>query len=496
MIPLNASTLSSLSPRIRVPAYDRSRLRVGIVHLGVGNFFRVHQAPIIDDCLSDPANGDWAICGVGLTDSAASRRKAEAFARQDNLYTVTELTPALPRPVRVVGAMTRYLHAPSDPEAVLRRLADPGTRIVSLTITEGGYGIGEPGGGAPTPGDAGGAAVPRTAFDFIVEALDHRRRAGLGPFTVMSCDNLSGNGEVSRAATLHAAEARDPGLAAWIAANATFPNSMVDRIAPQISQEDRGRLNAGSGIEDLLPASCETFTSWVIEDAFCAGRPPLETGGVEFRSDVAAFVAVKGRLSNAAHMLMCYPSLLIGYRLVDEAMRDARIPRLLQNFWDIDAVRLVEPPSGFSVGAFTSKVLDRFADPAIGDSLLRVAHDGAAKIDVFHARTIEQVIREGDPTREAFLFASFWRYLGGVDDRGRSFEVKEPRFGAPDRALMESGDPLGLLATTPFRKFGLEQSAGFVETYLDMVEGLASKGAAATLDRILVRAPHEAGGPS
>jgi mannitol-1-phosphate/altronate dehydrogenase len=491
MIELRNDCLRSIRPEVRVPGYDRSQLRPGIVHLGVGNFHRVHQATVVDQCLHVPGNQEWAISGVGLTNGVAAREKVAAYRTQDNLYTVTELRSDMSMVTEVIGAMVEYLHAPQNPRAVLERLADPNTRIVSLTITEGGYNIDEKSGdfrldNIDVVHDLSGAPL-RTAFGFIVFALRARREAGLKPFTVLSCDNLRSNGNTTRHAIVSFARALSPDLASWIEENGAFPNSMVDRIAPQVLAEDRQRLNASSGINDRLPASCESYTKWVIEDRFSAGRPELELAGVEFRNDVAAFEAVKGRLSNAAHMMMCYPSLLMGHRLVHTGMGEGQVVRLLQNFWDLDVFPLVTPPIGFSVQAFTQQVLERFANPAIRDQLLRVAHDGAAKIMVFHGKTIRELIKNGsDLTREAFLLASFSRYLGGVDDLGNHFEVNEPQFDDKDWSILRSSDPTALLQTVPFRSLELDQSQRFRELYVGLKLKLASDGIGPALGSILV----------
>jgi mannitol-1-phosphate/altronate dehydrogenase len=491
MVELRNDSLRSIRPEIRIPGYDRSQLRPGIVHLGVGNFHRVHQATVVDQCLHLPGNQEWAISGVGLTNGVSAQEKAAAYRAQDNLYTVTELRSDMSMVTEVIGAMVEYLHAPQNPGLVLERLADPGTRIVSLTITEGGYNIDEKSGefrldNLDVVHDLSGGP-PRTAFGFIVLALRARREAGHQPFTVLSCDNLRSNGNTTRRAIVSFARALSPDLAGWIEENGAFPNSMVDRIAPQVQAEDRQRLNASSGVNDRLPASCESYTKWVIEDRFSAGRPELELGGVEFRSDVAAFEAVKGRLSNAAHMMMCYPSLLMGHRLVHMGMSEAQIGRLLQNFWDLDVFPLVTPPTGFSVQTFTQQVLERFANPAIRDQLLRVAHDGAAKIIVFHAKTIRELIKNGsDLTREAFLLASFSRYLGGVDDLGNHFEVNEPQFNDHDWRILNGSDPSALLHTVPFRSLELDQCQRFRELYLGLRIKIASSGIGTALSSILV----------
>ncbi|MDQ0474727.1 mannitol dehydrogenase family protein [Labrys wisconsinensis] len=480
MVELSARTLHRLPSHVRVPAYDRDGLRAGIVHIGVGNFHRVHQAVAVQRCLEQPGHEDWAICGIGILDGPEARAKAEAFRRQDGLHTVTAFAADGSKAVEVVGAMADYLHAPADPDAALRRLAAPGTRIASLTITEGGYGLDK------ALAESGGAGRPRTAFDYLVEALDRRRRAGLPPFTVMSCDNLRSNGDTSRAAVLALAERRDGELAAWIERHGAFPNSMVDRIAPRVTAADRQALNAFSGIEDALPASCESYTNWVMEDRFCNGRPPLERAGVSLRDDVAAFEAVKGRLSNAAHMLLAYPAVLLGYRLINEAMRDGRLVRLLQDFWTLDAIPLVTPPPGLSPQVFTAQVLERFANPGIDDQVLRVAHDGASKLVVFHARTLAQLIAGNGPLeREAFLFACFARYLLGVEDGGATFPVDEPRLDAADWARIRGGDPLAVLHLSPFTELRLPESERFRDAFARAAQALAAKGAGRALAELV-----------
>jgi mannitol-1-phosphate/altronate dehydrogenase len=491
MIELRNENLRSIRSSIRLPDYDRNKIRPGIVHIGVGNFHRVHQATAIEECLHASGNEQWAITGVGLTNGPSGRKKAAFYRLQDNLYTVTELRSDLSMATQVIGAMVEYIHAPASPQAVLDRLAHPDTHIVSLTITEGGYNVEETTGEfrlyqVDVLNDLSGAPL-RTAFGFIVFALQARWKAGLKPFTVVSCDNLRSNGNTTRRAIVAFARAVSTRLSDWIEENGAFPNSMVDRIAPQVLDEDKERINAFSGINDLLPATCETYTKWVIENDFCDGRPELELGGVEFRNDVAAFDAVKGRLSNAAHMLMCYPSLLTGHRLVDEGMREPSIVKLLQTFWTFDTIPLVTPPESYSIPGFTDQVVSRFSNPAIRDRLLRVAHDGAAKIMVFHGRTIRELIENGkDLTREAFMLACFSRYLLGVDDLGKKFDVYEPQLTDADWTILRSHDPVALLRITPFRSLELEQCAPFRDRYLDLRRQLAVRGTAATLDAILV----------
>lgn len=487
---LTQATLANLPSAIPVPRYDRSALRVGIVHFGLGNFHRVHQALYLDRCLHASGAGQWGICGVELIDTPATRAKAAAYKAQDCLYTVTELSPDGTAATRVIGSMIDYLHAPADPDAVLARLSHADTKIVSLTITEGGYNIDEVSGAfnlsAPDVARDLTGGTPRTVFGFIVEALRLRREAGTPPFTVMSCDNLRHNGETARLAVVSYARARDPTLAAFIDNAVAFPNSMVDRIAPQVPEPVRVQLNERSGIDDAVPAMAESFIQWVVEDRFTAGRPRLEDVGVEIRDDVATYEFMKMRILNACHMMLAYPGLLCGYGTVHEALGDARLFRLLDTFVDRDVIPSLEAPAGISLPAYKAAVLDRFSNPAIGDRLLRIAHDGASKIPVFHARTIESLLAGGgDLRREAFFLACFGRYMTGRGDGAAAIEVAEPKLTSEDRALLAGGDPAGLLQTSPFAKLGLASHAAFRTAYLGYAASLDQDGCSRTLDGLL-----------
>ena len=479
-----------LLPGINRPGYDRARVTAGIAHIGVGNFHRVHQALYIDRCLHLEGQSTWGIVGIGLGDTEAGRAKAATFAAHDNLYTVTEYDNDGAGSTRIIGAMIGYLHAPADPEAALRQLADAAIRIVSLTITEGGYRVDERTGelDLDDPDIAADlrAPLPRTVYGYLTEALRRRREAGVAPFTVVSCDNLRGNGDTTRRGLLGFARANDPALADWLADNVSFPNSMVDRIAPTVTAEVRAAVVASSGVSDGLPAVAETYLQWVMQDRFPAGRPALERVGVQLRDDVATFEAVKGRMLNACHMLLSYSGLLMGYRYVHEAMADARLTLLLQQFLARDVIPHVEGPPGVALPEYAASILQRFANPAIGDQLLRIATDGATKIPTFHARTITVLTdNDLDARREALLLALYRRYLVGIDDTGATFEVTEPLLDADDRHLLGSADPVDALRSRPFLALDLSRRADFVATYRDLVISLDRRGTAGTIEELL-----------
>lgn len=488
MVALSAASLASLPERVRRPGYDRGRVRPGIAHFSVGNFHRAHQAAYVDRCLALPGQEGWGILGVGLVDDAAERAKAQAMAAQDGLYTLTLFPPRGEPASRVVGSIVGYLFAPADPAAVLARLRDPSIRIASMTVTEGGYNLDEATGAfrldAPDVAhDLARPQAPRTVFGFVVEALARRRAEGLPAFAVLSCDNLRHNGDVARKAVLAFAAAREPALADWIAANATFPNGMVDRITPAVTPADATRLNALTGVDDRLPVFAEDFGQWVLEDRFCAGRPALEQVGVQLAEDVAPYEQVKLRMLNASHSVLAYPGLLGGHRLVHEAMADRRILGYLRAFLDRDVIPRLAAPPGVTLEGYRDTVLARFANPATNDQLPRIAADGAAKIPVFLGDTLRACLAEGaDHRRLAFLLAAFARYLtGGADDRGAPFEPQEPHLSAADRALAADADPAAVLRIGAFQGLGLDGSGTFAADVVRCRALIAERGTLAAL---------------
>ena len=313
MTQLTNANLSSLS--IPVPSYDRSQVRVGIVHFGVGGFHRAHQAMYVDSLMDQGKALDWGICGVGVMPFDLKIR--DALVSQDCLYTLVLKDPEGRWAPTVIGSIVKYLYAPDDPEAVIEQMADPATRIVSLTVTEGGYNFHPVTGkfDAENPAvqaDLRPGAVPTTTFGLITEAVARRRARGIQPFTVMSCDNIQGNGHVAKEVFTAFAGLRDPELGDWVEANVRFPNSMVDRITPVTTDDDRAQIKERFGVDDAWPVVCEPFTQWALEDDFPAGRPPLEDAGVQVVPDVLPYELMKLRLLNAGHQALGYFGYLAG----------------------------------------------------------------------------------------------------------------------------------------------------------------------------------------
>ncbi|BAK84471.1 mannitol dehydrogenase family protein [Komagataeibacter medellinensis] len=453
---LKETTLNHLPTNIRAPQYRREDVSVGIVHFGVGNFFRAHEAWYVDQCLALPGQSGWGIAGVGLNGGSRGAAKARAFQQQDGLYSLTEVAADGARTVSIIGALREYLLAPADPEAVLRRLADPETRIVSMTITEGGYNIDEKTGEfrLDTPAVQADLANPRrpaTVFGYVVEGLRRRREAGVPAFTVMSCDNLRSNGHIAHTAFVGYARALAPDLAAWIEANVTFPCSMVDRITPGVDTATRNALNEASGLDDDLPVLAEDFSQWVLEDKFCNGRPALEKAGVQFVDDVAGYEQVKVRMLNASHILLGALGLLLGYRYAHETVEDADLERFANAYWTLDAIPQIDAPAGVDLDAYRQRLLSRFSNRAVADTLLRICSDGASKVQVFWTDTVRRSLTSGhDLERIAFGIAAYLEMLRGRDERGETYSPIEPTLDADQIALAAADDLAAGLALPAF----------------------------------------------
>ncbi|GBR26447.1 mannitol dehydrogenase family protein [Acetobacter orleanensis] len=488
MIALSNTTLNQLPPQVLVPAYDRSKTTPGIAHLAVGNFHRAHQALYLDRVLARPGQQNWAIVGIGLRDNARETRRATIMAEQDCLYTLTEFAPDNTHTTRVLGAITDYIQAAKDRTATIRRLADPAIKIVSLTITEGGYYVDASGKFMlkdPAIAEDLKRPVPETAFGLVTEALRLRRDNGTGPFTVLTCDNLRDNGSIARTAFCAFAEARDPALGAWIRKNVTFPSTMVDRITPSVTEADTIRLDDMSGIADQMPLFAEDFTQWVIEDNFCAGRPELEAVGVEFTDDVGPYEQVKLRMLNASHSMLALPGLLMDYDTVPHAMGDAALVTLLEQFLAQDAAPFITPPQGVSLHDYAHQVLHRFRNAAVGDQLLRIASDSASKLPVFWADTVKGVLKaNADHRRIAFGIACFLEYLRGETESKKPYTLSEPGLPEHARALALQDDLAAGLTMPVFAGWGLEQYPAFVKDVVTLRSSLRTHGARATLQQL------------
>ena len=471
------------------PSYDRSRVTTGVVHFGVGGFHRAHQAMYHDRLMNSGKALEWGICGVGVM--PGDRAMKEALDAQDGLYTLVVKHADGTYEPRVIGSITEYLFAPDDPEAVIEKLCDEATRIVSLTVTEGGYSIDQITGDFVPAGDVESdlepGAVPRSAFGFIVEALARRRARGVSPFTVMSCDNLQGNGHLSRRAFTAFASLRDPELGAWVAHEVRFPNSMVDRITPVTTDEDRAEVRERFGVDDRWPVVCEPFTQWVLEDSFSLGRPPYEDAGVQVVEDVEPYELMKLRLLNASHQALCYFAYLDGYRLVHEAAQDPLYRSFLRGYMDLEGTPTLAPVPGVDVDEYKATLIERFSNPEVRDTIARLCAESSDRIPKWLLPVVRAQLASGGPVGySAAVVASWARYAEGVDEQGEPIEVVD-RLADSLTAIAQrqrSGDPDAFIANREL--FGdLVDEPRFAEAYRWALSSLHERGARATLESIV-----------
>lgn len=408
MTELRASTVGQLD--IPGPTYDRDRATPGVVHLGVGNFHRSHQAVYLDRVLQ-AGDLSWGICGVGLL--AGDEPLARTLRDQDLLYTSLTVDPDGTTQARVIGSLVQHIYAPDDPKAVLDRLAAPSTRIVSLTITEGGYGVQEDTGkfNPDDPlvlADLAGNGTPRSALGLIVAALKVRRQAGTTPFTVVSCDNIQSNGKVARSAVTGFAAIQDPELASWIQDAVVFPSSMVDRITPVTTPATRQLVQDVFGVPDRAPVLSESYLQWVLEDDFPAGRPDLDQVGVQLVGDVLPYELMKLRLLNASHQVMSYLGILAGFEWVHETCQDPDFDAFLRRYMDREARPTLAPVPGVDLDRYCQDLMTRFASPAVGDTLQRQVVDGSERLAKFLVPVIGEQLRNGGDITCAVTAVAAW----------------------------------------------------------------------------------------
>jgi mannitol 2-dehydrogenase len=490
-IKVSSANLAQIAATMKVPTYDRSAVTAGIVHIGLGNFQRAHQAVYTDKVLAKGAT-EWGICGVGIMPWDAEMR--DALKAQDNLYTLMTKTGDRVD-AQVVGSVVDYVFAVDQPALAVEKMAAPTTKIVSMTVTEKGYSQDQVTGDlnfedAAIQHDLANIATPKTTIGFIVSALSVRKEAGSKSFTVMTCDNLQANGDMTKKLVLQFANKLNPELAQWIEANTAFPNSMVDRITPRTTDEVKEFLKTTYKVDDAFPVKSEEFIQWVIEDKFCDGRPNWEglfdESDVIYVQDVHPFELMKLRLLNGGHSSLAYFSHLLGHEMVEDAMADPLIVQFVQKYMEQATIAVPEVP--IDLTKYKAQLVERFSNP-LGDQVARIEMDGAKKLKEFVGGTISEIIaKNGDYTCAAMLFASWIRIMTGVDEKGEAFTIND---GAQDtitplaKNVTESNgyDPKAVTLET----FGpaLAENAEFNKCVADCLASLYKNGAKTTLTNYL-----------
>lgn len=470
--------------------YARPDLQAGIVHIGVGNFHRAHQQFYTSQVLETPDQLRWGICGVALLPS--DEALVQKLRQQNNEYTLTVCGRNGQDVVYRIGSLTELLWGVEDSVAVTDKLADPAIKIITLTITEGGYNIDKATNtfNVEQEGvrhDLAHPQQPKTVFGFVAEGLRKRMAAGGEGLTLLSCDNLHHNGNTAKTAFTSFIQAQDKQLAHWVKSHVTFPNCMVDRITPATLPDDVIRLNKQSGMGDQVPVYCEDFCQWVIEDNFIAGRPQWQRVGVEFTDDVTAYETMKLSLLNASHTLLAYPALLAGHRTVDEAMRDTHFVQLVRDFMAIDITPYVPAPGSTNLESYQQTLIERFANRSVSDQLSRLCADGISKFPVYILPNLANLIRDGkDLTRMGFLLAAYRHYLrGSVDDQGKSYTIAEPWISPKDQDYIASNNPVDFLAMSAFRGSQLTTAESLLDVYGQFASRITNEGIRPVLASIL-----------
>lgn len=484
-VKLSLEALPALPAGVARPGYARADLKAGILHFGIGNFHRAHLQIYLDRLMNAGRDRDWAIVGAGVTPYDVAMR--DALAGQDWLSTVVEQSAARSE-ARVTGVMTDFL-PPMDARAIVAGLADPAIRIVSLTVTEGGYFV-NPALGKFDPdnpaivADARNPDDPRTVFGLILAGLKARRAAGHAPFTVMSCDNVPHNGKVCRDAVAGLAAAQDAAFADWVRAEVAFPNAMVDRIATATSDRERAMTRDQFGIEDAWPVFCEDFIQWVVEDQFPAGRPAFETVGAEFVADVTPWEMMKIRILNGGHAIIAYPSGLLDLHFVHEGMEHPLVRAFLQKVEREEIIPIVPPVPGTDLHAYFAKVEERCLNPKIGDTIRRLCLDGSNRQPKFIIPSIADRLDRGLPVAGLALESALWcRYCEGTTDSGKATEPNDPnwdRLQAQARRAKE--DPMAWLEMRDI--YGrVAEAPAFRDAFAASLSALWSDGTAAVVGR-------------
>lgn len=428
---LSDATLAELPSGIKRPAYARSEITPGIVHIGLGNFHRAHQSWYLHRLMQQGEAMDWGIIGAGVRASDEVQR--HRLAAQDYLTTLIELDPS-GQSAEIVGSMTGFVPVEEENAALIAQMADPAIRIVSLTVTEGGYYI-DPVNGfdASHPDiqhDATNPDTPRTAFGAIIAALKVRWADGIGPLTCQSCDNLQGNGLILRQTLVSLARLSDPELGNWIDAHCTFPNSMVDCIVPATGSKELELVNS-FGIEDAAPVVHENFRQWVIEDNFCAGRPEWDKTGATFTTDVHAYEAMKIRILNGGHRLIADAGEILAVEYISGCMGHPLIGDFFRKVARHEIARQVQAVPGTTPDAYVNLIDRRFSNPEIVDTVRRVAFDGSSRQPGFILPTLRDALGKGDPADGLVLSQAIWaRMCEGTREDGSHVEPNDPNWDA------------------------------------------------------------------
>lgn len=477
---LNSSNLSKISERVLVPNYNRSDIKTGIVHVGIGGFHRSHEAFYIDQLLQNNKNKEWGICGVALLDH--DTKIYNSLKQQDGLYTliVKELDGTYTN--RVIGSIVEYLFAPDNPGAVIEKMAGIDVKIITLTITEGGYNYSEISKefnfeNPLIDHDLKHPKSPKTIFGYLTEALCLRKQRGLKGLTIQSCDNIQGNGDMIKKMLLSYINFAKPGLVDWVKNNVSFPNAMVDRITPATEEKDILTLEKTIGVLDTWPVVCEPFSQWVIEDDFIQGRPEWEKVGAQFVADVVPYEKMKLSLLNAGHSVIGILGALLGYQTIDQAVQDKNISTFLHLYMNVEVTPILGDLEGLDLDLYKKTLFERFGNKNIKDQIERICSESSAKFPIFILPTVKaQLKNNGSVDLAAFIVAAWAIYSLGKDENGVPLVIKDANKLLLDvKATAAVTNPEAFLELETI--FGeLKNSTKFKEAYIKAYNNITNNG--------------------
>lgn len=485
---LSNAVLSDLPSGIKRPTYDRGALAPGIVHIGLGNFHRAHQAWYLHRLMQQGEALDWAIIGAGVRANDEAQRKR--LGAQDFLTTLIELDPR-GRSVEITGSMIGFVPVEEGNGQLIVQMADPAIRIVALTVTEGGYYI-DPVSKefdrdhADIQHDAKHISTPITAFGAIIAALKMRRDQGTGPFTVQSCDNLQGNGAIVRQTVVSLARLSDADLADWIEGHCTFPNSMVDCIVPATGMKERALVRE-FGIEDDAPVTHENYRQWVIEDDFCAGRPDYDKVGATFTDDVHAFEAMKIRMLNGGHQLLANAGENLSVEHISKCMTHPQIGAYFRKVVLTEIAPHVHAVPGMKPEAYLDLIVQRFANPEIIDTVRRVAFDGSSRHTGFLLPTLREAIVQGTPIEGFALSQAIWaRMCAATREDGTMIEPNDPLWDKLNAAALAAKEKPQVWLEQRELYGDLAENAAFCACFDKWLRLIWTHGTAAALQAYIV----------
>lgn len=482
---LNTQNLTTISNQVSVPEYNRDAINTGIVHVGIGGFHRAHQAYYTDQLLKDPSFNNWGICGVALLDF--DTKIYNVLKDQNGLYTliVKELDGSLTK--KVIGAMVEYLFASENPIKVIEKMANPDIKIITLTITEGGYNYNEATGtfnfeNLLIQHDLKNPENPKTIFGYLTQSLKLRKERGLLGCTIQSCDNIQGNGHMVKKMLLSYVKKAEPSLVFWIKENVSFPNSMVDRITPATASSDITNLKETSGVEDAWPVVCEPFIQWVIEDDFIAGRPAWENVGAQFVKDVLPYEKMKLALLNAGHSVIGILGALMGYETIDKAVNNPQIYSFLKIYMDNEVTATLDGLEGVDLKEYKASLLQRFGNVYIEDQIDRICSESSAKIPIFMLPTIyKQLANKGNITHAAFVIAAWAIYSLGKDKNGKIINIKDGMADVlNEKAKASKEKPASFLEIASIFR-NLKESKQFIEAYTSAYNSIVKNNIEASI---------------